>query len=281
LYWKYQERGLGLIGVSLDEKPADVSEFVKQKSVFWPEICDGKSDEGEIPKKYHVTGTPDIWVIDRAGNIAARLVSAKLLDRQLAEVTSDDALPPRTQRDSWQRPVEVMDRLGIKAGSAVADVGAGGGYFTFRLAARVGTSGKVIAEDLSESVLKNIVERAEKEKLAQVQTIHGAPDDPKLPEASLDAILVVDAFHEFERADTMTAGFYRALKPGGRLGVIDRSAALSLTTQDFNRQHHIPQEKVISEAAAAGLRLVSYEAAFGGPPDGDPSYFLVFEKPAR
>jgi ubiquinone/menaquinone biosynthesis C-methylase UbiE len=163
----------------------------------------------------------------------------------------------------------------------VADVGAGGGYFTFRLAARVGANGKVIAQDLSESALKNIAERAEKEKLAQIQTIHGAADDPKLPEASLDAILVVDAFHEFVQADRMTAGFALALKPGGKLGVIDRSAALSLTTVDFNRQHHIPQERVISEAGAAGLRLVSYEAAFGGPPDGDPSYLLVFEKPAR
>jgi len=271
---------VGLAGVALDDKPQAVSDFVAQNSVFWPEICDGKSDDGEIPKLYHVTGTPDIWVIDRAGNIATRLTSAKQLDQQLAEVTATDPFPPRTQRDSWQRPVEVMERLGLKVGSAVADVGAGGGYFTFRLAGRVGPEGRVFAQDLDESALVKIAERAQKEKLAQIRTIQGSQDDPKLPESSLDALLVVDAFHEFAQADRMTAGFYRALKPGGRLGVLDRTAALGLKAADFMEQHHIPQEDVISRAAASGLRLVSFDPAFSGPPDGETSYFAVFEKPA-
>ena len=119
--------------------------FIAQKGVFWPQICDGKGDDGSVPKLYNVNGTPDLYVIDRAGNIAARLFSAKLLDQQLAEVTATDAFPPRIQRDAWQRPVEIMEQLGVRAGNAVADVGAGDGYFTFRLAARVGARGKVFA----------------------------------------------------------------------------------------------------------------------------------------
>ena len=125
LYWKYQDRGLNIIGVSLDENKADVDKFVSQKSVFWPELCDGKADAGEIAKAYNVQDTPDLFVIDRAGNIAARVESAKLLDAQLTEVAASDPFPPRIQRDTWQRPVKVMEELGIQSGSAVADIGVG------------------------------------------------------------------------------------------------------------------------------------------------------------
>ncbi len=278
LYWKYQERGFAIIGVSLDDEPAKVERFIAEKGVFWPQICDGKGDAGAIPKLYNVTGTPDLYVIDRAGNIAARLFTAKLLDRQLAEVTAPDAFPPRTQRDSRQRPVEVMEQLRLRAASAVANVGAGDGYFTFRLAARVGPSGKVFAQDLDENALKKIAERAQQEKLAQIETIHGTPDDPRLNESSLDAILFVDTFHEFTRADAMLAGFYRALRSGGRLAVLDRSAPLGLKSSDYSHQHQIPPENVIALAAAAGLRLVSFDADFSGP-QGDRTYLALFEKP--
>ena len=88
-----------LVGISLDDEPAKVERFVAQKGIFWPEICDGKTDAGEIPKLYNVEGTPDLYVIDRAGNIAARLSSATMLDRQLAEVTAPDDFPPRVPRD--------------------------------------------------------------------------------------------------------------------------------------------------------------------------------------
>ena len=173
LYWKYQDRGLNIVGVSLDENKTDVDKFVAQKSVFWPEICDGKAETGEIPKLYNVQGTPDLFVIDRAGNIAVRVQSAKLLDPHLTEVVAADAFPPRTQRDTWQRPGKVMEELGLQAGSAVADVGAGGGYFTFRLAAHVGPKGKVYAQDVNEKSLAAIRERSEKEKIAQIETIQG------------------------------------------------------------------------------------------------------------
>jgi predicted methyltransferase len=255
-----------------------VEHFIAQKGVFWQQICDGKADAGAVPKLYNVTGTPDLYVIDRAGNIAARLDSAKQLDRQLAEVTASDAFPPRTQRDSWQRPVEVMEQLRLRAGSAVADVGAGDGYFTFRLAARVGPGGKVFAQDLDEAGLKKIADRAQQDKIAQIVTIRGKPADLGLKESSLDAILVVDVFHEFTHADAMLAGFYRALRRGGRLAVLDQTARLGLKSSDYSEQHHIPQESVISQAAATGLRLVTFDADFSGPQDNR-AYLALFEKP--
>ena len=263
----------------MDEDRAAVDRFVAQKGIFWPQICDGKADAGEIAKLYNAQGTPDLFVIDRAGSIAARLASAKLLDQQLTEIAVTDAFPPRTQRDTWQRPVRVMEELGIRAGAMVADVGAGSGYFTFRLAARVGPKGKVYAQDLDEKVLAQIRERSQKEKVAYIETIRGTEDDPKLPGSTLDAILVADAFHEFTHADAMVAGFYRALKPGGRLGVLDSTARLGLKAAEYMERHNLPQENVIEHAAHSGLRLVSFEADFAGPPGETRYYFAVFEKP--
>ena len=251
--------------------------FAAQKGVFWPQLCDGKSDVGAIPKLYNVNGTPDLYVIDRSGNIAARLFTAKQLDRQLAEVTASDAFPPRIERDSWQRPVQIMEQLGLAAGSAIADVGAGDGYFTFRFAARVGAHGKVFAEDLDETALTKIANRAQGERIGQVETIHGTSEDPKLPESSLDAILVADAFNGFTHADAMVANLYRGLRPGGRLAVIGRTAGLGLRSSDYTEEHYMAPETLISRAAAAGLQLVSFEADFSGPKD-DRSYLILFQK---
>src|SRR5439155_6662058 len=100
------------------------------------------------------------------------------------------------KRDAWQRPAEVMDALGVKQGSVVGDIGAGGGYFTFHLAARVGPKGKVYAEDSLESEINKVHERAAKEGLTQIVPVLGAKDDPKLPPETLDAILIVNAYHE-------------------------------------------------------------------------------------
>ena len=208
-------------------------------------------------------------VIDRAGNIAARLASASLLDDQLFEVTAADAVSPRTERDTSQRPIRVADALGLKAGGAVADVGAGGGYFTFRLAARVGAQGKVYAEDIDEGALAQIRQQAEEKKLSQIQTVHGSQENPKLLTLSVDAVLVVDTFHEFTHPDAMMAGIVSALKPGGRLGVLDRSARLGMKPAEYMDDHRLPQEMLIDRVTRAGLRLVSFDSDFAGPLGGN------------
>jgi predicted methyltransferase len=279
LYWKYQASGLKWLGVSLDEDPKAARRVIAEKSIPWPEICDGQAEKGEVAKLYNVEGTPDLWVIDRAGNIAVRLISAKTLDQALFEVASTDPIPPRTERDGWQRPVRIMEELGIREGSAVADIGAGGGYFTFRLAARVGTKGKVYAEDLDAKGLAAIRDRSEREKLTQIETIQGSADDPKLGDRRLDAALVVDAFHEFTNVEAMVDAIARTLKPGGRLGIIDRTAKLGLKPAEYMERHVLPQETVVAQAARGGLRLLSFDSTFASPPDETPYYFAVFEKP--
>jgi predicted methyltransferase len=183
-------------------------------------------------------------------------------------------------RDTWGKPQEVMDVLGIKAGSAVADVGAGEGYFTFRLAARVGPTGKVYAEDILDDRLDKIRTRATTQKLAQIETILGATDDPRLPAEQLDVVLVVNAYHEMREYDAMLRGMFRALKPGGLLGIIDAPAKTGEPRENYYDRHRIPEQLVREDTARNGFRFLRQRPAFT-PPDSDRTYFfLIFQKPA-
>ncbi|MGD2153989.1 MAG: class I SAM-dependent methyltransferase [Gemmatimonadales bacterium] len=127
----------------------------------------------------------------------------------------------RRNRDSWQRVPDVIAALAIGAGSRVADVGAGSGYFTAYLAREVGASGRVFAVDISERSLSQLRRLAEDEAFENIEVVRGAIDDPRLPAGSLDAVLVVDAYHEMTESEAMLAGMFKALKPGGRLVMID------------------------------------------------------------
>jgi len=184
-------------------------------------------------------------------------------------------------RDLRERPMEVMERLGIVPGSAVADVGSGEGYFTFLLAARVGAQGKVYAVDIEEKPLEKLRGWAREAGLAQIETIHSTPKDPRLPASSVDALLVVDTYHEMRDYKEMLKAMFRALRPGGQMGVIERSDALNRKRRDYHERHSIPVEVVVEEAARAGFRLTQFDAGFSGLPKSTPSYLAIFEKPAQ
>lgn len=185
------------------------------------------------------------------------------------------------QRDAWQRPSEVMDALGLKAGSVVGDIGAGGGYFTFHFAQRVGPSGKVYAEDLREKEMADVQARAEKENLPQIHTIVGAPSDPKLPVGTLDAILICNAYHEFHDYNDMLRGMYKALKPGGIVGIIDAPAQAGQPRESYYGPHHIPKELVHEDFTRNGFQFVKELPGFKPSDEGSRTYyFLIFEKPA-
>ena len=173
-----------------------------------------------------------------------------------------------------------MDALGIEPGSVVADVGAGPGPYTFPLAERIGPEGKVYAVDIDEDDLAKIRSRAERDGVAQVETILGATDDPRLPAAALDVVLVINTYHEFREYDEMLQAFHQALKPGGRLAIIDAKTDAGEARSRYHSRHRIPAELVREDARRNGFRLLQNQPRFVHHRRNREFYFLVFEKPA-
>jgi predicted methyltransferase len=187
-----------------------------------------------------------------------------------------DAVPEWRERDGWQRPQEVMDELEIGAGDVVADIGAGGGYFSFYLGERVGAGGKVYAQDIDGAELGKVRKLARKHGYPQIETIKGDRDDPRLPPASLDVALILNAYHEMREYDAMLRGVHRALKPGGLLAIIDKEAKAGDSRSAYYTRHAIPQEYVREDAARNGFRFLRQPRGFRN--EGRDWFFLVFQK---
>jgi ubiquinone/menaquinone biosynthesis C-methylase UbiE len=149
-----------------------------------------------------------------------------------------------------------MDRLLIAEGSTVADLGAGGGWFTMRLANRVGPNGTVYAEDVQPQMIEAITRRTARAGLRNVRTVLGTASDPGLP-APVDAALFNDSYYEVEHPVVILGNVARALKPNGRIGIVEfRKDGLGPGPPMDER---VDPERVIRDAEAAGLRLVSRE----------------------
>ena len=118
---------------------------------------------------------------------------------------------------------QVMDLLGIGPGKAVADIGAGSGWFTLRAAKRVTTAGKVYAVEINPEAIDYINQRAKKEGLSNITTLLGKADDPRLPPASVDAVLLLKTYHEVAQPVELMRNLRGALRPGARVGIIDRN----------------------------------------------------------
>lgn len=183
-------------------------------------------------------------------------------------------------RDTWQRPGEVFDALGVKPGDRVADIGCGSGYFVFGLAARVGAEGRVYGVDIDPAALDKVRQRKEREQLVQVEAILGESADPRLP-GDLDSVLIVDTYHEFREYDQTMRAVFRALKPGGRLVIIDGEGPAGRPRTEYHRLHVIPPEIVREEVAKEGFIFKDNRPGFYDAEYGKKMYFLVFEKPSQ
>jgi ubiquinone/menaquinone biosynthesis C-methylase UbiE len=155
-------------------------------------------------------------------------------------------------RDEWQQPDRIMDELGIADGARVADVGAGGGWFTIRLAKRVGPNGRVYAEDIQHQMIESIQRRVLRENLRNVETKLGTATDPKLP-ANLNAILIVDTYPQLDEPVVVLKHLAAALAPNGRLGIVDFKRDVFGPGPPMNER--LEPEAIIRDAARAGLRL--------------------------
>jgi len=170
--------------------------------------------------------------------------------------------PGREERLQINR---VMDILGISAGKAVADIGAGSGWFTVRAAKRIGARSLVYAVDINPEAIRYISERVQKERLPNVKTILSEPDDPLLPADSVDAVLLLKTYHEVAQPIVLLQKLLPALRPGAKLGIIDRNGN--------GENHGVGRDVVIRETEEAGYRLVD-QYDFVKPDNVD--YFLVF-----
>jgi len=160
-------------------------------------------------------------------------------------------------RDTWQKPDQIMDALGIADGSTVADIGVGSGWFTIRLARRVGPNGVVYAEDVQRQMLEATRRRVTREGLQNVTTRLGSATDSNLPPTSIDAILAVDVYSEVVDRVTFLRNLAAALKPTGRIGVVN-------FTPGQGGPGPAPAERVDAaaveaDARAAGLHVISRE----------------------
>ena len=164
--------------------------------------------------------------------------------------------PP--DRDAWQQPDQIMDTLGVADGSVVADIGAGAGWFTVRLGTRVGPRGLVYAQDVQRPVLDAIRRRTEREHLQNVQTRLGMGDNPNLPAAALDAILIVDVYPEIDDRVSFLRSLGRSLKPTGRIGIVNYKPGEGGPgpVARLGEGERVAQAIVESDVAAAGLTLV-------------------------
>lgn len=160
-------------------------------------------------------------------------------------------------RDAWQKPDQIMDALAIADGASVADIGAGAGWFTIRLARRVGPNGKVYAQDVQRQMLEAIRRRVSREGLKNVETRLGAGSNPNLPAGALDAVLVVDVYPEVEDRVTFLRNLAAALKRNGRIGIVNYKPGNGGPGPAGNEGVRVEATIVEADARAAGLQVLA------------------------
>lgn len=160
----------------------------------------------------------------------------------------------RSNREIEEHPDEALDALGIRPGMIVADVGAGTGYITQRLAKRVGPAGKVYANDVQPEMLSRLQEHLEQNHITNVETVLGTQTNPNLPANTFDLILMVDVYHEFSQPQRMLQELKKSLKPDGRLVLIEYRK--EDPTIPIRPEHKMSLAEVKTEVEAEGYRLV-------------------------
>jgi ubiquinone/menaquinone biosynthesis C-methylase UbiE len=194
----------------------------------------------------------------------AVLLTVEALAQPAAQSPDADAA-----REKWQRIPELLTAGGIGPGAVVADVGAGSGFLTTRLAAAVGPSGRVYAVDISADALKALRGKVANQNLRNVVIVEGTEGDPRLPASALDAIVMINAYHEIAAPHTVLSHFRGALRAGGRLVLCEpRPNAPGGTREEQAKRHVIDPLYVVSEVKQAGFEVTMTDEAFAANPSG-------------
>ncbi len=187
--------------------------------------------------------------------------------RPVADIVADQ-WSTEEARDRAGEAAEVMRTLGVHPGMSVADVGAGRGYYTVRVAKKVGAGGRVIAEDVVPDYLEGLRQRLQREHLDNVSLDLGEPHDPRLPPRSVDLVLLVHMYHEVEQPYGFLYNLLPALRPGARVAVIDLDQATGI--------HGTPRRELLCEFRALGFRNTQWRWL-----RIKKEYLAVFAPPAR
>jgi ubiquinone/menaquinone biosynthesis C-methylase UbiE len=161
-----------------------------------------------------------------------------------------------------------MDRLGIRAGVRVADIGAGRGYYTVRLAARLGTDAIIFATDINANHMKELQARLKRKSISGVKLVLGSPNDPKLPPAAIDVAILSHVYHEIDNPYDFMYRLHRSFAPGARVGIVDMDRPTEL--------HGTPPGLLRCELGTLGYREIAFQSL--KPADG---YLMVFVSPEK
>jgi len=163
-----------------------------------------------------------------------------------------------TERDRWQRASEIIRELAIKPGGKVADVGCHEGYMTVKLSALVGPSGKVYSVDVNQSKLDKLKNNITKRNITNVEMIKGDYDNPKLPLNMLDAVIILDTYHEMDDHDKILQHIKASLKPGGRLVLCEPIAEerRTLNREDQEKKHELGMNYALDDLQKAGFSII-------------------------
>lgn len=164
------------------------------------------------------------------------------------QLTADDV------RDAWHKPEKVMDLVGLQPGMTIGEVGAGHGYFTFKLSQRVGELGKVYANDISISALRYLEDRCEREGIINIETVLGEVEDPLLPK-DLDLVFIVNAFHDFTKPVELLNNLSISLKPGARVVILDRDPE----KLEHSTSHFLSKEEILDKIEESVFELERME----------------------
>ena len=193
------------------------------------------------------------------------------MGREIAQVMGHQGAPwlERAEREEEERPQKVVELMALRPTDVVADIGAGTGYFSFRMATKV-PRGKVLAVDIQQEMLDLLTVAARQRGVNNVEPVLGKVDDPNLPAASVDAALMVDAYHEFDHPREMMEAIVRALKPGGRVVLVEyRGEDPEVPIKPL---HKMTEAQAKKEMAAVGLTHVKTHQ------DLPRQHVMVFEK---
>ncbi len=168
-------------------------------------------------------------------------------DRPVARIVADE-WSDETSRDNAREAEQVMVFLGARPGMTIADIGAGSGYYTVRLAPRLMPTGRVVAEDIVPAYTARLRARVRKAGLTNVEVVLGRPDDPRLRPASIDAALLVHMYHEVQQPFALLWNLRAALRPGGKVAIVDIDRPTP--------RHGTPRALLACELAAVGFRRI-------------------------